>query len=725
MRARYSCLFLGLGLWVPEIGLAQAKIWTSTTDFNEGTYFNTNSTVEQGSLRLNRRGTAPVPFLNVPVGGRELANRGWRYEPGRVVRIDTVTGEVVGDYRTTPIQFESAPSRAVVDGEGNLWVTNRYEGSGITAVTKIGVLIGGVRYRKLGPGAYVPDPFGQYVKDPTYTTGVDRDGDGYIRTSRGLGDYLNWNATAGKDLDSSIPDAADGLVEEAEDELVLIFKRHRGTGNRNRSVAIDGDDNIWVGFQDSQTGALRIDPHTGGVNRTILSPLIAYGLLFHSGWLIGSGANSSSNVKITRVDPVTGAHVFATGTRPDLWDFFAPLGPGKIVASCDQFHTPAELAIVDLDTMAIEKYIAAPGSTDMRGVTVDQEGNIWAAARGLWTGGNQRVYKFTPEGTLLKELYTGARPCGLGLDSDGNVWVTHIGEPSNFDGAWATKIDPNGGADGEGEILGTVFLGIGSYNYSDGTGATTSQVAKDGEWRGVYDSFLPNAQWGALNWDALIPAQTSVEFFIRAANTRLGLNNVNFVKYAANGGQPPAQVSGRFAEIRVRLARAEGTDETLSPVVRSFTLRYAPGTILGTVGLGNWIPSEYPVADFVVRPPAGADVPYPGIELGPLGAYALTVPQRGSHAILAKSSHWLRQRFPTSVNITNDGAVGVVFALINGDIDADNAVTIFDYIALSGAFDTVLGDSGFVAEADLDGDGAVTIFDYVILSENFDSSGDE
>ncbi len=64
------------------------------------------------------------------------------------------------------------------------------------------------------------------------------------------------------------------------------------------------------------------------------------------------------------------------------------------------------------------------------------------------------------------------------------------------------------------------------------------------------------------------------------------------------------------------------------------------------------------------------------------------------------------------------------FALINGDVDADNSVTIFDYIELSGSFDLNVGDSGFVDGADLDKDGSVTIFDYIILSDNFDKSGD-
>ncbi len=71
---------------------------------------------------------------------------------------------------------------------------------------------------------------------------------------------------------------------------------------------------------------------------------------------------------------------------------------------------------------------------------------------------------------------------------------------------------------------------------------------------------------------------------------------------------------------------------------------------------------------------------------------------------------------------------------INGDIDNDNAITVFDYGVLSDYFDRNsgepdwfdIGPNGFAPwDADLDGDGAVTVFDYGILSDNFDKNGDE
>ncbi|MBS1706436.1 MAG: hypothetical protein JST40_11205 [Armatimonadetes bacterium] len=71
------------------------------------------------------------------------------------------------------------------------------------------------------------------------------------------------------------------------------------------------------------------------------------------------------------------------------------------------------------------------------------------------------------------------------------------------------------------------------------------------------------------------------------------------------------------------------------------------------------------------------------------------------------------------------GAIPYVTLSLNGDIDGDNVVTIFDYVALSNSFDLFEGNANFDPNADLDADGAVTIFDYLILSENFDKFGED
>lgn len=64
-------------------------------------------------------------------------------------------------------------------------------------------------------------------------------------------------------------------------------------------------------------------------------------------------------------------------------------------------------------------------------------------------------------------------------------------------------------------------------------------------------------------------------------------------------------------------------------------------------------------------------------------------------------------------------------ALLNGDIDGDNEVTLLDFGRLVAAFGSMPGDSGWNPSADLDGDNEVTLFDFGILVRNFGQIGDE
>ncbi|NUL82172.1 MAG: hypothetical protein HUU60_05530 [Armatimonadetes bacterium] len=695
--------------------LAQVKTWTTTQDFNEGLYFNTNSTAVPGEIRLNRLGTAPVPFINIPVGGPELAARGWNPSPGRIVRVNTDTGVVAGEYRLTPEALSSAPSRAVVDSQGNVWVTNRYEASGTHSVTKIGVIVGGTRYYRPLPGVYIPHPLGEYVREPLYTTGVDRDGDGYIRTSAGLGNLLPWVGTAGNDLDSSVPPDAVGTVRQAADELITVFKRLSTGGNRTRAVAIDENDDIWVG--NDPGGAFQVWKLDGDDGRRLQAITVGgsyvYSMFYQGGFLWVSQTAEG----VRRVDVTTGAVVAVSGTNVGDLSTVTPYDDNKLITAGAQNHSPAEWMMVDAATASVISRTTTPGSTDIRGVTVDQSGNVWVTSRGLWSGGDFRVYKYTPGGLLINQFYTGDRPCGLGRDSNGLIWVTHVGNPGNLsNGNWATVIDPEAN-DGMGAIIGYVGLGTGSYNYSDGTGATTSQIAREGEWRVVYDSFRPNLKWGVITWLADVPAQTSLQVYARAANTRLGLNQATFYQYQQSGDDPEGAVAGRYVEIRVRLSRELGTPQDLTPALQSLTIRYAKGTVSGTVGLGNWLSLQFPNANFILRPvEGGSDIAINDIELGPFGAFAFTTPARGTYFLLAQSSHWLRQRLTVPIVITDDGSHGNVFALHNGDIDRDNAITDSD-LAI------ILSTYGLVTD-DLTGDGLVDDSDLAVVLFNFGLIGD-
>ncbi len=111
-------------------------------------------------------------------------------------------------------------------------------------------------------------------------------------------------------------------------------------------------------------------------------------------------------------------------------------------------------------------------------------------------------------------------------------------------------------------------------------------------------------------------------------------------------------------------------------------------------------------------------------QAGNVGEFAVSTGLRGAgYDIVIKPSHFLSRKL-SNVTLTNDGLSGLNLTFINGDVDGDDSITIFDYIDLSTSFDLSVGDAGFNPNADLDGDGSVTIFDYIILSNNFDQSGE-
>ncbi|MDH3295953.1 MAG: hypothetical protein OER95_16675, partial [Acidimicrobiia bacterium] len=208
MRNRLAVLFvlaLLVGLLPAATTSAQVSgtdvTYTTDADFDLGTLVSVNHDAPfNNQLQLDSP-TEPFPFINVAASGR-----------GTVVRVNTDTGEVVGEYRTAPEGRGLNPSRTTVDLFGSVWTANRDEIGEIGAVAhgsavKIGLIVGGTRVD--GTGA--PDPAGGFLAPPFgYNTCSDRDGDGFIRTSAGLGDILNW-----PDLTDGLGGVDDGLVEDA------------------------------------------------------------------------------------------------------------------------------------------------------------------------------------------------------------------------------------------------------------------------------------------------------------------------------------------------------------------------------------------------------------------------------------------------------------------------------------------------------------------------------
>lgn len=106
------------------------------------------------------------------------------------------------------------------------------------------------------------------------------------------------------------------------------------------------------------------------------------------------------------------------------------------------------------------------------------------------------------------------------------------------------------------------------------------------------------------------------------------------------------------------------------------------------------------------------------------GNYTIANVEPGTYDIAFKASHWLRV-VVSGVVVENADVTGVDVTLLNGDIDGDNEVSLFDFGELVTAFGSGPGDTNWNPNADLDGDEDVSLFDFGILVRNFGAVGDE
>jgi hypothetical protein len=267
--------------------------YTTDADFDQGTLVSVNHDAPYDDQLQLDSPTEPFPFINVAASGR-----------GTVVRVNTDTGEVVGEYRTAPEGRGLNPSRTTVDLFGSVWTANREEVDEIGGVphgsaVKIGLIAGGTRVDADG----TPDPAGEYLAPPFgYSTCSDRDGDGLIHTSSGLDTVLDW-----PDITDGLG-GSDGLVEDAVDECVLIYQR-LPDAEQARHVSVDADNNVWVGgFPFDGRMFYKLDGLTGAILDSFDSRDFGcggYGGLIDGNGVLWSIGGGSGEGPLLRYDPAT------------------------------------------------------------------------------------------------------------------------------------------------------------------------------------------------------------------------------------------------------------------------------------------------------------------------------------------------------------------------------------------------------------------------------------
>ena len=564
-------------------------VWQEDDDFDEGTPINVNYEDVADQLQRNPiaqdgdvPGTKPLPYLWVAASGN-----------GTVVRIRTEdeaepgtgsAGDILGEYHTAPRLHVSAecvvetvtsnPSRTTVDLDGSMWAANRSDDtSGVGSVVKVGLVVGGTRVDADG----TENPDGQYLAPPyDYCTCEDRDGDGLIRTSRGLGDILPWDNWDGADDAGAVDDPSyvPG-VGNAEDECVIRYVRVAGTGTR--TVAINKDNNVWVGgfenreheqldgFSGLQIGVMSPNPTCGGYGGLITYTEIS-GAFHELLWSAGQDADLLCYDASTQAQTPLSSHGnYGLG--------FDPL-TGRVWHSSADSETLYEINPVSHATEQYDQDFYA------KGVAVDCNGDVWVAE-----ADGDEVLRLNADPTdpydphtRVGTLVVGNGATGVAVDGNGKIWVSERHDDT------VSRIDPTVG-------VGTVDLTVelradaDPYNYSDMTGMVGLHTSGVGTWSVVHDGGIAGTEWCLVRWneDAACdsePDDGRLMIEVRAADHEAGLAAVPYAQVQYVGGEydaladiPGCHNAGRYLQVRVRFQGTfPGVDPFVTPVLCDLTV---------------------------------------------------------------------------------------------------------------------------------------------------------
>ncbi len=477
------------------------RTYTLDPDFDEGTLFNVNHEL---SNQLQLDNTArEFDFLWVAVSSK-----------GTIVKIDTKTGQVLGEYFTSPANQPKNPSRTTVDLNGNVWATNRDGNS----VVHIGLVENGQC--------------------------KDRNGNGLIETSTGFNDIKPWPNTGGVDTP--------GGVTTAADECIIHYTRVNSFGTRH--VSVNKDNDIWVSGTSGRRFDL-LDGVTGQIKR--VEPTVGFG--GYGGLIDPNGVIWSSN-PLLRWDtskPLTGPN----GTN---WRGYNHGSYGLCIDSHGNvwntsFNGGGVRKFAPDGTLLGTFFM---GSALAQGCVVDKNDHVWIA-HSLNTN---TVGHLKNDGSLVGVITVGSGPTGVAVDGSGKIWST------NHNSRTVSRIDPNLGPlgpDGVTRVGAVDFttpnLGGNLYNYSDMTGSTLSGIPNTGTWSTVFDSQIVGAEWGRIGWTARVCGDASLTVTVASST-----NGTTFgAAEAVTNGADPSVANGRFLRITVNFKRSASGE---SPVLHDLSV---------------------------------------------------------------------------------------------------------------------------------------------------------
>jgi RHS repeat-associated protein len=473
-----------------------SRVYTLDGDFKTGDLINvTHSTPDQ--LQLDST-TRSFNFIWVAVSTK-----------GTIVKINTETGAIIGEYFTAPQGQPRDPSRTTVDLNGNVWAGNRAGNS----VVHIGLVENGQC--------------------------VDRNNNGVIDTSTGFNNVLAWTNANGANTN--------GGVSTAQDECIIHYTRVNSHGTRH--VSVNKDNDVWVSGTSGQRFDL-IDGKTGVIKRA--EPSVGYG---GYGGLIDRNNVIWSAASMLRWDtskPLNGPN----GTN---WRGYSHPSYGLCIDSGGNVYNTSygngTIRKFSPNGTLVATY--SQGSSYAQGCVVDRNDDVWIAH----SLNGSTVGHMKNNGTYVGTVPVGSGPTGVAVDGAGKVWAT------NYYSGTVSRINPalgSIGADGVTRVgavdFTTPYLGGNPYNYSDMTGSTLTGAPNNGTWSVVFDSQMAGAEWGRIGWSAQVCGDGLLSVSVATSE-----NNTTYTQpLAVSNGDDPVIPNGRYIKITVRFERATSGE---SPVL--------------------------------------------------------------------------------------------------------------------------------------------------------------
>ena len=479
-----------------------SRTYTSTADFAEGNLFNVSSAIpDQLQTSIDQ---SNFDFVWIPV-----------FTKGTVVRLDTDTGRVLGEYRLTPDNVGSPyASRTAIDSKGNCWIANERTNTVVM------------------------------IANPNGADWIDKNHNGKLDTSSGQDDVRPWLNPGGVNTN--------GGVSSAEDELIVRYVKTTATNLRH--ISVDAQDNVWVGGVGVQNFDL-IDHKTGTVIRTEISNgrggnggIIDFdNVLWSTGnflrWPVGTPLSSVPATPWNIPDNSWGV------AKDPFGNVWVSYDPSTVVYK----YGP--------DGHLIGAY--PHGYSWSQGLAIDANGDVWIATSHC----GYSISHLKNDGTLIGSVPVAAHgPTGVAIDRKGRIWA------SSTTGV-VQRINPLGGpmgADGVtpvGEVdITSTYLGGTVWAYSNFTGAALARAGARGRWSVTYDSEQDGAIWGPVVWNAQICNDGALPVYVSLSE--------DGIHYAPEQLLTPEQSvpsgTGRFITVRVDFEPSENGGT--SPILHDLTV---------------------------------------------------------------------------------------------------------------------------------------------------------